>query len=230
MPINFSIIIPTLDEGDIIAAALMPLQELRRAGHEVVLADGGSRDGTVALATPFVDRIVTAPRGRARQMNAGAAAASGNWLLFLHADTSLPAEADRIVAEALSRTPRHWGRYDVRLTGAHPLLRVIETMMNLRSRATGIATGDQAIFVKRDLFEHVGGFPDQALMEDIALSRRLKQYDAPLCLRARVSTSSRRWEQDGILRTMLLMWRLRLAYFLGADPRHLVRRYYPERS
>lgn len=226
---KLSIIIPTLDEADVIAATLTPLQALRRAGHEVVLADGGSRDATTTLAAPLVDKLLNVPRGRARQMNAGAGAAAGDWLLFLHADTLLPAHVDEIMADALAHARRRWGRFDVRLSGAQPTLRVIEATMNLRSRVTGIATGDQAIFVERALFVRVGGFPELALMEDIALSRMLKRHGPPLCLRARVVTSSRRWESRGILPTVLLMWRLRLAYFFGADPQRLVRRYYAER-
>ena len=226
---KLSIIIPTLDEADVIVATLTPLQSLRRAGHEVVLADGGSRDATTMLAAPLVDKLLSGPRGRARQMNAGAGAASGDWLLFLHADTLLPAHVDEIMFDALAHARGLWGRFDVRLSGVQTPLRVIEATMNLRSRVTGIATGDQAIFVERALFVRVGGFPDLALMEDIALSRMLKRHGPPLCLRARVVTSSRRWESRGVVRTVLLMWCLRLAYFFGADPQRLVRRYYAER-
>ncbi len=220
-----SIIIPVLNEAAGISAALQGLQPLRQAGHEIIVADGGSQDGTAALAAPLCDQLIHAPRGRARQMNAGAAAASGAVLLFLHADTCLPPGADELINAALADSKRRWGRFDLRLSGTHPALRLIETMMNLRSRLSGIATGDQCLFAARDLFERVGGFPDIALMEDIALSRTLKQHGRPLCLRARVVSSSRRWETRGILRTILLMWRLRLAYFFGADPQSLARDY-----
>lgn len=221
----FSIIIPTLDEAEGIAATLAALQPLRARGCEVIVADGGSADGTPELARPLADTVVAAPRGRASQQNAGAAAATGDVLLFLHADTRLPADADRLVLDGLGRMGRGWGRFDVRLTGCHPLLRVIERMMGIRSRLTGIATGDQAIFVRRDWFRDVGGFPGIPLMEDVALSGTLKRRGRPLCLRAAVVTSSRRWESRGVWRTMLLMWRLRLAYALGADPAALAERY-----
>lgn len=222
---RLSIIIPTLNEAAAIAATLAPLQALRHAQHEVIVVDGGSDDATAAIAATAADRVVTAARGRARQMNAGAALATREALLFLHADTALPADCAELIGAGMRRTRRRWGRFDVRLSGAPPLLRVIETAMNLRSRVSGIATGDQAMFVERALFEQVGGFPDQPLMEDIALSRLLKRRGRPLCLRARVVTSSRRWETRGIVRTVLLMWRLRLAYFCGADPRRLARHY-----
>lgn len=220
-----SIIIPTLDEAEGIAATLAALQPLRARGCEVIVADGGSADGTAELARPLADTVVAAPRGRARQQNAGAAAATGDVLLFLHADTRLPAAADRLVLDGLGRTGRGWGRFGVRLTGRHPLLRVIERMMGIRSRLTGIATGDQAIFVRRDWFRDAGGFPGIPLMEDVALSGTLKRRGRPLCLRAAVVTSSRRWESRGVWRTMLLMWRLRLTYALGADPVALAERY-----
>lgn len=220
-----SIVIPTLDEAEGIAATIAALQPLRARGCEVIVADGGSGDGTAELARPLADTVVAAPRGRARQQNAGAAAATGDVLLFLHADTRLPAAADRLVLDGLGRTGRGWGRFDVRLTGRHPLLRVIERMMGIRSRLTGIATGDQAIFVRRDWFRDVGGFPGIPLMEDVALSGTLKRRGRPLCLRAAVVTSSRRWESRGVWRTMLLMWGLRLAYALGADPVALAERY-----
>lgn len=220
-----SIIIPALDEANGIAETLQHLQVLRRRGHEIILVDGGSRDATATLARPWVDQVIHSARGRAVQMNTGARVTRGNVLLFLHADTQLPPDADRLILSALGK--RQWGRFDVRLSGTRPLLRIIEGMMNGRSRLTGIATGDQAIFVRRDSFQAVGGFPAIPLMEDIALSHALKKLGRPQCLRARVITSSRRWEQRGLVRTILLMWRLRLAYWLGADPARLAKRYYP---
>ncbi len=222
-----SIIVPALNEAATIVRTFSSLQHLRAAGHEVILADGGSEDATVGLAEPFLDRLVRSPCGRARQMNAGARMATGEIFLFLHADNLLPERADRLITEGMKSQRRRWGRFDVRLSGAHPLLRIVEEMMNLRSRFTGIATGDQAIFVERELFEAVGGFPDIALMEDIALSKILKPYGRPLCLRQRVLTSSCRWENNGILHTVLLMWKLRLSYFLGSDPKRLARLYKP---
>ncbi len=212
------------DESEVIAGALEWLQPLREAGHEVVVVDAGD-DGTTERAAPLADRVIRAPRGRAVQMNRGAAVARGEVLLFLHADTRLPDGAVGTVLEGMRRSGRRWGRFDVRLSGRHPLLRVVERAMSIRSRLTGIATGDQAIFVERDLFERLGGFPEIALMEDIALSKRLKREGRPLCLNAGVVTSSRRWERDGVLRTILLMWWLRLRYFVGADPADLARAY-----
>lgn len=226
-----SIVMPVLDEADAIVAALGALEPLRARGVEVVVADGGSRDGTAERAAGLCDRIVRAPRGRGCQMNAGGAAASGATLMFLHADTRLPPDADRMIAGGLVRTGRCWGRFDLRIAGSHRLFPVIAAMVNLRSRATGIATGDQAMFMTRAAYEAAGGFPDIALMEDIAMSKRLKRLGAPLCLAGPVVTSGRRWERHGVVHTVLLMWRLRFAYFLGADPARLARTYgYEPRS
>jgi rSAM/selenodomain-associated transferase 2 len=222
---RLSIIMPVLDEGEGIAAALDALAELRTLGVEVVVVDGGSQDATVQRARLRADQVLPAPRGRAPQMNAGAAKATGDVLLFLHADTRLPAEAERLVLDGLARSKHVWGRFDVTITGRHPMLRLVAFMMNLRSRLTGIATGDQAIFVERAAFQSAGGFPAIPLMEDIALSKKLKRLSRPLCLRQRAITSGRRWEAHGVVRTILVMWRLRLAYFLGADPAKLARQY-----
>lgn len=223
---RLSIILPTLDEAAGIAAALTPLQALRRAGNEVIVADGGSADGTPALAMPLADRVIHAPRGRARQMNAGAAAASGDALLFLHADTSLPEGAELCIAAALRG--HAWGRFDVLIDGSSALLRVVAATMNLRSRLTGIATGDQAIFVRRTVFDAVGGYPDLPLMEDIALSKQLKRLGPPACLARKVITSGRRWQRHGVCRTILRMWRLRFDYWRGVPAERLARRYYPD--
>jgi rSAM/selenodomain-associated transferase 2 len=198
---------------------------LRERGAEVIVVDGGSRDRTVEQARPLADLILTAPRGRGSQMNAGAAAANGDVLLFLHADTRLPPDADRLMVDVLAHSQRCWGRFDVTIAGRSPLLRVEAAMMNWRSRITGIATGDQAMFVTRGAFTAAGGFPDLPLMEDIVLSRRLKRIGRPVCLAARVTTSGRRWDRDGAVRTILTMWRLRLAFYLGAEPARLARRY-----
>lgn len=219
-----SIIVPALDEAAGIEAALASLAPLRRRGIELIIVDGGSTDGTPARARPLADRVIAAPRGRAHQMNAGAAAAQGDVLLFLHADTRLPADADRLIALALERG-RNWGRFDVAIEGRHRLLPLVARLMNLRSRLTGIATGDQAIFVRRGAFAACGGFPPIPLMEDIALSRALKRGGRPACLRQCVYTSGRRWDGRGFWRTVILMWRLRVAYFFGADPARLAQRY-----
>ena len=220
-----SIIVPTLNEAAVVVTTLGALQPLRRRGVEVIVVDGGSTDDTRALASPLADCLVTAPRGRARQMNAGAAHARADVLLFLHADTRLPDGADRFIEDAMTAESNAWGRFDVSIAGASRLLRVVAWFMNHRSRATGIATGDQAIFVRATVFRALGGFPDIALMEDIELSRRLRRHARPACLEQRVLASGRRWETFGVPRTIVLMWWLRLAYFLGADPARLALRY-----
>ena len=219
-----SIVMPALNEAAGIEATLQALQELRARGVELVLADGGSSDATPALARPWVDAVVDAPRGRALQMNAGAARARADALLFLHADTRLPPLGDVLVLQALAGAAC-WGRFDVRIEGRPWMLRVVAALMNLRSRASGIATGDQAIFVTREAFERVGGFPVQPLMEDIEISRRLKRLGRPACLGARVCTSGRRWEQRGVWRTIVLMWRLRWRYWRGESAAQLAQAY-----
>jgi rSAM/selenodomain-associated transferase 2 len=222
---KLSIIMPVLDEGEGIAAALDALAAQRARGSEVIVVDGGSRDTTVQQARPRADRVILASRGRAAQMNAGAKQASSDVLLFLHADTRVPADVDHVVLKGLEGSGRVWGRFDIKIDGRAPVLAVVAWFMNLRSRLTGIATGDQAMFVRRGAFQAVGGFPAIALMEDIALCKRLKRVSRPLCLRERVTTSGRRWEEKGVLSTIILMWRLRLAYFFGADPKELARQY-----
>ena len=224
-PPLLSVIIPVLNEAANIVSALEALAPLRGRGAEIIVVDGGSTDDTMALATPLADLVIASARGRAVQMNTGAAAARGSVLLFLHADTRLPAEADRLLLEGLAQTRRAWGRFDVTIEGRHPLLPIVAAAMNGRSRLTGIATGDQAMFLTREAFDAAGGFPEIALMEDIELARRLKRFSPPLCLRARVTTSGRRWESRGVPRTIFLMWRLRLLYWLGADPKELRARY-----
>lgn len=222
---SLSIVIPVLNEALNIVATLEALLPLRKRGVEIIVVDGGSADETAVLATPLADRVITSARGRATQMNAGASTAHGNVLLFLHADTQLPADADRLIREGLAQSHRAWGRFDVTIDGTHPLLPVVAAIMNARSRLTGITTGDQAMFMTRGAFNAAGGFSDIALMEDIEFARRLKRVTPPLCLRERVKTSGRRWEERGVLRTIVLMWWLRLAYFFGADPKTLRRRY-----
>ncbi len=219
-----SIVIPALNEAAGIEATLRALQPLRARGVELVLADGGSGDGTAALARTWVDAVADAPRGRALQMNAGAALARAEVLLFLHADTRLPPLADVLVLQAVA-TGACWGRFDVRIEGRPWVLRVVATLMNLRSRASGIATGDQAIFVTREAFDRVGGFPAQPLMEDVEISRRLKRLGRPACLSAKVCTSGRRWEQRGVWRTILLMWQLRWRYWRGESAARLAEAY-----
>ncbi len=222
---QISIVMPVLNEAQHIERALRELRPLRERGHEVIVVDGGSWDGTVELARPLADRLIRAQRGRANQMNAGARAARAEVLLFLHCDTRLPEGADRLILTGLMANNLSWGRFDVRIDGRHPLLRWVAAMMNLRSRASGICTGDQAIFVYRELFLRLHGYPPIALMEDIALSAMLRRLSSPLCIRTPVWTSGRRWEQAGVVRTILRMWWLRLRYFLGDSPARLARTY-----
>ena len=247
--VRLRIIMPVLNEGPVLALYLHALQALRQRGTELVVVDGGSTDSTWALARALADQVLLAPRGRAEQMNAGARwrrnphrarernpagpppvhdDGAPELLLFLHADTRLPQDADRLIAQAIKSglgAGYSWGRFDVRIDGTHPVLRVVERLMNVRSRLTGIATGDQAMFVRRDVFKRLGGFADLPLMEDIELSKRLKKQGLPACLKVPVATSARRWEEQGVWRTIVLMWRLRLAYFLGASPHALALRY-----
>jgi rSAM/selenodomain-associated transferase 2 len=222
---SLSVIIPVLNEAPGIRESVQHLAALRSRGVEVLLVDGGSEDDTVMLAAPYVDGILHSRRGRAQQMNTGALASRGDVLLFLHADTLLPDNADQLILDGLRRTGKTWGRFDVRITGTSRMLPAIATLMNLRSRLSGIATGDQAIFVRRDTFSAIGGFPQQDLMEDIEISRRLKRHSHPLCLRHRVSTSGRRWEKHGVWRTIALMWRLRFQYWLGTPAKKLAEKY-----
>jgi rSAM/selenodomain-associated transferase 2 len=217
-----SIIMPALNEAALLPGALSALAAMRSSGAEIIVVDGGSQDGTAGLAraSGLVDVIVISPPGRATQMNAGASRARGETLLFLHVDTRLPSGADTAIASGLAGSTG-WGRFDVAIDGKHWLLPFIARCMSLRSRISGMATGDQAIFVSRNLFEGCGGFPDQPLMEDVALSRALKRLCAPICLRERVTTSGRRWERNGVLKTVILMWLLRLAYYFGVSPQGL---------
>ncbi len=224
-----SIVIPCLNEAENIVHTLSALAPLRERGVEIVVADGGSGDATIALAQPLADQIISATRGRALQMNAGAAAARGDILLFLHADCRLPMAADGLIIDGLTRAQKTWGRFDVDLRGPHPLLRVIGAAMNLRSRLTGISTGDQGLFVTRTLFEAVGKFPLQPLMEDVAITTQIKRFGPPLNLRHRMAVSGRRWEKHGVVRTIVLMWRLRFQYWLGADPVKLAQAYVPHK-
>ena len=222
---QISIIIPVLNEAERLGDSLQSLQALRGRGHEIIVVDGGSVDGTIDQIEGRADRVLETSAGRSVQMNAGARVASGEVLWFLHADSLVPPDADRRLLDALSDSERSWGRFDVAFSGRGAPFRMIATMMNIRSRLTGIATGDQGIFVTRRAFLEVDGFPSIALMEDIAISRALKRIGRPLCLRQTLVTSSRRWKQMGVLRTIVLMWSLRLAYALGIDPARLARLY-----
>jgi rSAM/selenodomain-associated transferase 2 len=224
-PLRLSIVIPALDEEADLPGLLESLLPLREAGHQVIVADGQSADATFAIAQPAADVVFAVPRGRAAQMNAGAKHAQGDVLWFLHADSRLPPDAVQAIAQALAAGAQ-WGRFDVAITGRPRVLPLIAALMNLRSRWSGIATGDQGIFVTRELFLRVGGFAAIPLMEDIALSKTLKKHGGrPACLAPRITTSGRRWERQGPWRTIFTMWRLRLAFALGADPVALAREY-----
>jgi rSAM/selenodomain-associated transferase 2 len=216
---NISIVIPVFNEEKAIGAALGALLPL--APHEIIVVDGGSDDRTAEICASFGVRVLDSGRGRGRQMNAGAARATGDVLLFLHADTRLPHSAFRDIAAALENPRYVGGRFDLELDGKHWMLPVIGALINCRSRATGVGTGDQAIFVRRETFMRLGGYPDIALMEDIALCRSLKRQGQLASLRSRVVTSARRWESEGVWRTIFKMWLLKLCYFAGVAPARL---------
>ncbi len=223
---KISVIIPTLNEAQILHGLFDSLRDLPEAECEIIFVDGGSKDDSVYLIETAGFKILKTEHGRAHQMNLGAQNASGDTLLFLHADTYLPPSALNLVSRALSDSRYCWGRFDVRISSSRLVLSLVAFLMNWRSRLTGIATGDQAIFVKRSTFHAIGGFPHQPLMEDIELSKRLRQISRPACLTLKVGTSGRRWETKGVWRTVLLMWRLRLAYWRGAPAQELARIYY----
>lgn len=225
-----SIVMPMLNEAATLPTQLAHLQSLRAQGVELVVVDGGSTDNSVVLCVGLADRVLHSEPGRARQMNAGARACTADTLLFLHADTRLPKQALALVQQALGAPQppakaRVWGRFDVQIEGRSAWLPVVAVCMNQRSRWSGIATGDQALFMRRVVFDALGGFADQPLMEDIELCKRLRQHGPPVCLRAKVSTSGRRWDTRGPWRTIWLMWRLRWLYARGASPQQLAALY-----
>lgn len=228
---TLSFIVPVLNEGPLIAGQLQRLQAFREAGHEVIVVDGGSSDGTAELAQPLADQVLATTPGRSAQMNQGAAAASGEVFVFVHSDTQLPDQADDLVQQALAQPDASaWGWFAVRLSNPAWPYRIIAACMNLRTRLTFVCTGDQALFVTRALFDKVGGFPPLALMEDVAISKLLRRKSTPTWINTPVIASSRRWEQRGIVQTTLLMWWLRLLYFCGVSPARLQRLYYPGSS
>lgn len=226
---KLTVIIPTLNEASTLIQTLEPLQRWRDR-IELIVADGGSTDGTREAARPLVDQVIACPLGRARQMNHATQAATGDAFLFLHADTRLPADFLTRIESTLASERHLWGRFDIRFEPSNRSMNVVAWMVNRRSRLTGVCTGDQAIFVRAQVFRDFGGFEDMPLMEDIEFSRRLRYLTPPACLDAKVVTSSRRWMQHGIIRTVLLMWWLRLLFWLGVSPERLVRIYYPKHS
>lgn len=222
---RLSIIVPMLNEAAVLSRLIETLGELTAQGCEVMVVDGGSQDGSVETLEQAGLTVLRSAQGRAYQMNAGAAATTGEVLLFLHADTELPGGAVVAVEQALADDDRGWGRFDVRIEGRALMLRVVAALMNARSRLSGMTTGDQALFVRRHLFTAIGGFPDQPLMEDIEISRRLLKHSRPACLRLQVLTSGRRWERNGLWRTIWLMWKLRWAYWRGVSADRLAEVY-----
>jgi rSAM/selenodomain-associated transferase 2 len=222
-----SIIIPVLNDAQSLMNLLEQLQPAREMGHEVIVVDGGSYDAPETVCNDRVDCFLSAQAGRAVQMNRGAAKASGEILWFLHADGKLNIESCISQIMILHESGKIWGRFDIRLSGNDRRFRIIETLMNWRSAITGIATGDQGIFVNRKTFEHMNGFAQIPLMEDIEISKRLKKFSSPLLCSQKIMTSSRRWEKNGIFRTVLLMWYLRLAYAMGTSPERLSKHYRP---
>lgn len=221
-----SIIIPVLNEAPQLGAALEALQYLRGRGHELIVADGGSRDGSVTIARRLADRVVMSGTGRALQMNAGAGYARHEVLLFLHVDTRLPDNADQLILQALGSPDSGWGCFAIRLRGGQPFLRLLAPLINWQRALCGSATGDQALFVRRTLFEKVGAFDGLPLLEDIAMGNKLRRHARPGRIATPAETHSRRWQRDGMLRTMLLMWWLRTGLWLGTPPAKLLARHY----
>jgi rSAM/selenodomain-associated transferase 2 len=222
--VKISVIVPVLNEEVNLSLISSHLRSLSDRGCEVIIVDGGSCDNTLAICFEITGNVIVSKPGRALQMNSGASIASGDVLIFLHADTYLPDNVVQVISESAS-SENFWGRFDVRLSSERYVYRLIETMMNLRSCLTSIATGDQAIFIRKNLFHRIGGFPEIALMEDIEISCQLKKLSRAVCVKDKVVTSSRRWEKQGVLVTVLLMWKLRLYYFFGVSADRLNQQY-----
>ena len=226
---QISIVIPVLNDATALGRLLDDLDSILGIDAQRIVVDGGSEDGSYELACERADCALRTAAGRARQLAAGIVAAHGRWIWMLHADTRVDGAAWRALRTAIASDGAAWGRFDVRLSGREAAFRMIETLMNLRSRWSGICTGDQGIFVRRDLLELIDGVPDQPLMEDIELTKRLRRYAKPICIDTALGVSARRWQQRGIASTVLLMWRLRLQYFFGTPAEVLVREYYDGR-
>ncbi|MCW9030480.1 MAG: TIGR04283 family arsenosugar biosynthesis glycosyltransferase [Gammaproteobacteria bacterium] len=220
-----SIIIPALNEESSIKNLLQQLQVSRQQGHEVIVVDGGSEDQTIAVSTLLADKVIQSDPGRAVQMNKGAVQASGDILWFLHADSVISENAIKNIQFNLNEQNKDWGRFNIKLSGLHYMFRIIEKMINFRSCLSSIATGDQGIFIKRKVFDDVGGYSNIPLMEDIDISKKLRAQSRSVCIKETLTTSSRRWEKNGILSTILLMWRLRFLYWLGISADKLASQY-----
>lgn len=218
-----SIIIPVLNEEYSINELLQQLQDFRKQGHEVIIVDGGSSDNTVSISNLLADNVIKSESGRALQMNKGVEFSNNDILWFLHADTLITENAVDKILQALNK--KDWGRFNIKLSGSSFLFRIIEKMINFRSCVFGIATGDQGIFIKRKVFDSVKGYSNIPLMEDIDLSQKLKKLSRSVCIKETLTTSSRRWEQKGILSTVFLMWRLRFLYWLGVSADKLASQY-----
>ena len=226
--LSLSIIVPVLNEETTLCHALDAIKPVLSSINDVelIVVDGGSHDDTLTVAMNYTSHCLSSTKGRASQMNLGAKHASNDILVFLHADTILPNDFQLLISNALSIKNKQWGRFNVKLSGPHIMLRIIETLMNFRSCITSIATGDQVIFVRKSTFEMVSGYSSIPLMEDIELSKKLKNHSRAICIKNPVTTSSRRWEINGFFKTIMLMWKLRFLYFMGVPAKKLISSYY----
>ena len=223
---KISIIIPILNEASRIPQLTEELKKLDQRSCEIIIVDGGSKDNSVEIAEHAGFKVEKTICGRAHQMNTGAIFATGSVLLFLHADTQIPENVDLLVKKIFSDNPSFcWGYFRVRISGYSKVLLIVGFMMNLRAYLTSIVTGDQVIFVKKKNFFKVGCFPEQLLMEDIELAKKLRGLSPPGCINDHVITSGRRWELHGVWRTIFLMWRLRWDYWRGIPPDKLAEKY-----
>lgn len=235
---RLSVVVPVWQDDEALAALLAALQRqltphpllLQQVEVIVVQADDAPRSTPAELSSPHISlesglsvTRLLAPRGRGQQLDAGVRRARGEWLWLLHVDSEVPLAAFEYLCSPL---PPGWGRFEVQLGQETTAAKLIAASMNLRSRLSGICTGDQGMFVHRRLLDRVGGVPRQPLMEDIELSRRLGRLCRPLCPPIVLVTSARRWVRDGVVRTILMMWIFRLRYWAGASPDVLARDYY----
>ena len=223
--LKLSIIVPVLNEAQFLSRQHNLFKSLLREGHEIIIVDGGSEDKSVLIARSVDCETFITKASRGYQLHFGAMKSKNDTLLFMHADTLLPESATALISNVLTRSKKHWGRFDVSFNNSNLIFSIIAWFMNKRSCLTGVVTGDHAIFVNRDIYIRSGGFEDIPIMEDIEISKRLKKFSMPICLHDKVITSSRKWEAQGIIRTILKMWILRLLYFCGIPPRKLERLY-----